>query len=78
MINVQSGKFRGAWKKDGPRTTATGLVSRLINTAPYARFLFTGTRLMIARPIDKKVMEYMRGIRYRRLKAAIQKALSGE
>jgi hypothetical protein len=50
MINVQSGKFRDSWrcevKRVGQQVTLV-----VTNDAPYAGYLFRGTRLMIERPI---------------------------
>ena len=59
IINVRSGRFRDAWRVTNPRRTAGGLVTRLINTAPYARYLLFGTRRMIARPILKRIQEIL-------------------
>jgi hypothetical protein len=79
IINVQkaSGGFRDSWQTEGPRKQGAGLVSKLTNTAPYARFLFAGTSRMIMRPILDSIRSRTSQYRYRKLQDATRKALSG-
>lgn len=78
IINAQSGRFRDSWRATGPFATRGGLVSRLVNTAPWAAWLFGGTARMIARPIGAAIQRRVVALRYRRLQAAAAKALLGE
>ncbi len=65
VINVQTGGFRAAWIVRPPRRSANGLSTRIVNTAPYAVFLLSGTEKMIARPILGRMRERLRPIRQR-------------
>jgi hypothetical protein len=75
IINVQTGRFRAAWTATGPFTSRGGLVSRLVNRSPYAVLLMAGTARMIARPIREAIQRRVRGLRYRRLRDAVTRAL---
>jgi len=77
IINVQSGQFRAAWRANGPFDARGGLVSQLVNTARYAALLFSGTSRMIPRPIFQAIQRRVSQARYRRLKAAAERALRG-
>jgi hypothetical protein len=57
IINRQTGKFFAKWRIVGPRRTATGLSSRLVNEAPYAKFLARGTPRMISRPFPERIRQ---------------------
>jgi len=52
LINRQSGAFLNAFRVSST-LTASRMVATLVNTSPEAKFLVSGTKNMIARPIDK-------------------------
>jgi len=59
IINKQSGTFQADWIYTNLKLSS-GIVIRVVkNTAPYAQYLQTGTRRMIARPIDKHIKDYI-------------------
>jgi hypothetical protein len=74
LVNAQTGLFRASWQTSGPRKTSRGFRSVLENTAAHAIPLFQGTALMIARPIRQRIAARVRGLRYRRLRKALQEA----
>jgi hypothetical protein len=80
IINRQSksGGFRDSWKVGDPERTAKGSVVRLVNTAPHATFLKTGTDRMIARPIDKRIRELLAPKRKAALEKHLRRAAGGE
>ena len=53
IINEQSGTFKKAWKARPPRQHGNRLQTKVVNDTPYARFLFRGTKRMIARPLER-------------------------
>lgn len=75
IINLQSGRFLASWRVSGPRRTAGGLSTRLVNTAPWARFLSSGTGRMIARPILARIRQRLAASRRRRHLQAVRQAL---
>jgi hypothetical protein len=64
IINRQSGRFWRGWSVVGPVITGDRSRVTLTNSAPYADYLKTGTRRMIARPawrlIEDRVDAYRR------------------
>lgn len=76
IINVQTGRFRAAWRLRGPEAGGTGIRTVITNTAPEARFLTErGTKLMIGRPIVRAIAQTLRRVRERRLAAATRAGL---
>jgi hypothetical protein len=78
VINAQSGKFRAAWVVQPPRKKADGLSTRIVNTAPYAVYLLSGTDRMIARPILARMREKLRPIRQRIWRQHLAKWLAND
>lgn len=56
IINRQSGLFLQSWWTAQRWTKPNNLLNVLTNTAPYAGYLRTGTRRMIARPIADRIV----------------------
>jgi hypothetical protein len=77
QINVQTGRFLASWRVVGPRKTASGLATRLINDSPHARRLLQGTRHTIPRPILARVAQRIAASRRRRHAQAVRRALKG-
>lgn len=75
IINVQTGRFRDAWRIIGPRKTSAGLRTRLVNDSPYAGFLASGTATMIERPIEARLRERVQRQRAQSLVRGIERAL---
>jgi hypothetical protein len=82
IINAQHpGGFRDSWKVEGPRKQGAGLVSKIVNLAPYAGFIFGapgGRSRMMARPILAAIAKSVSSWRYRRHLEATRKALRGD
>jgi hypothetical protein len=74
MINYHAGRFYRGWKVRPPRKSGGGLVTKLVNDSPMARFLLEGTRFMIARPILARIRERLKGKRQKFLTAALKKS----
>jgi hypothetical protein len=77
IVNVQTGRFLAAWRVSGPRKTGSGLSTRLVNNSPQARLLLGGTKVMIARPIIKRIGERVAAKRRRLHQQAMRRALKG-
>ena len=77
IVNRQTGRFQAAWKLQGPRKTAKGLVTKLVNNAPQAGALDRGTARMIARPIRVKLLALLALERRRLHDRAVRTALKG-
>lgn len=71
VINVQSGRFRRAW-----RIAGHGDALRLVNDTPYGRGFARGTARMIARPISIALAARIREKRMARLKEAARQGLA--
>jgi len=67
VINEQSGDFKEDW-----RAIPGDAVQRLENDNDVADFLKNGTRFMISRPIDERILELLEPFRELRIKAAIR------
>lgn len=71
VINVQSGRFRRAW-----RIAGAGDRLRIVNASPAARFLSAGgTRRMIGRPVAAALAARVRERRLARLRDAMRQGL---
>lgn len=70
IVNVQSGDFRSGWRIERDRE-----VLRVVNDTPEADFLRTGTRRMIARPIEAAIEDETAPRAEARLDAAIERAI---
>lgn len=77
QINVQTGRFRAAWRIVGPRKTKSGLSTRLVNDSPEAKLLLSGTRYMIARPILTRVRQRIAALRARLHRQAVKQVFRG-
>ena len=77
LINRQSGMFYAAWKSERARVEGGAIKSRVYNDAPWARYLESGTRKMIARPIKEKVQGFLRPILLDGMQQAIRRAFRG-
>jgi hypothetical protein len=78
VINEQTGQFKAAWRVSGPRQTASGLLTRITNDSPYAKFLFGGTARMIARPTLKRIRERLMRSRKNRFARAVSRAMKDQ
>lgn len=77
LVNLASGAFYLGWKTIGPRKSAEGLVSRLVNDSAVAEFLIKGTRVMRPRPILTRIRSrtaLSRARRHRRALSEIHRA----
>jgi hypothetical protein len=77
IINAQTGTFFRSWKIRGPRKTARGIVTKLVNDSSVGPLLVKGTSRMIPRPIVDAIRERIAAGRRRRLDQAIRRSLSG-
>lgn len=80
IINEQSGKFKAAWKKDGPTVTEKGVEVGLKNDSAHAVFInLSGSSQssMIRRPIQSRLEALGRKLWRQKLAAAIAKAAEG-
>lgn len=68
-INKQSGEFMRYWKLD-----VGGYTARMYNFSPIGGYLVGGTSKMIARPIDKRIMERVMKDLRKKFEAEIAKA----
>lgn len=79
IINRQTGRFISSWRIDAPRRTGGRIVSRLRNTAPYAKDvtegIVNGRWLAIRRPIAKRILRDVRQARVERLKGVLIRVL---
>lgn len=75
IINRQMGRFKEGWRVSTTRRTANGISSRLVNETPYARFLFRGTKRMIARPIYERIRQQLAPYRAAGHRAALQRGI---
>ena len=75
IINMQSGAFRTAWSGVNPALSGSRIVSRAVNNSAPAKFLASGTRNMVARPIGNAVQQAVQPGRIARLKQAVRAAL---
>lgn len=73
IINVRTGRFKEAWRIVAPRRVGSGLRTRLVNDSPEAAFM-GGTRLMVPRPIEKRIREAVERVRARDLIRGIERA----
>ena len=76
IINVQTGRFKNAWKGSGPAFSMGILVSHITNDNPEARFLNDGTKNMIARPIAQAIVDAVQPGYAFALQKAVSDALS--
>lgn len=74
IINKQSVRFRGSWRRKLGSWSGGTLTSTLSNNSPEARYM-RGTKFMIERPITALVVKMIRPIREKNLRAALRKAL---
>jgi hypothetical protein len=74
IINKQSNVFRRSWRVVPPRQAGKEMVSTLSNIAPYARFLFEGTRLMIMRPTLLKIRKRVAAFRHKQYRSLLKKS----
>jgi hypothetical protein len=77
IINVQSGRFRAAWKSTGPVSIGGRVVSKIINDSPEAKYM-SGTKRMVARPIATAIraaVEPDRQKRLARIRAAVLRSI---
>lgn len=74
IINTQSGEFKRAWKKAGPRQRGGGYEGSVTNTDPKAHYML-GTKRMVARRIDQYVADQMRPRYKTKMRGALRKAL---
>lgn len=74
IINRQSGRFAGSWRRSTGSWSGGSLVSRLSNSSPEAHYM-RGTKFMIARPITVLVVKAIRPVRISKLRAALRRAL---
>ena len=74
IINRQTGRFAASWRLEEV-TAGDGSMLRLTNDAPYAGFLKTGTRFMIARPIEEKIAVETEPLITRNIEIALERAL---
>jgi len=83
IINISgvaghSGRFRAAWRTQNGGTAGGGIRSLIVNDSPEAQFLTErpGPRSrMIGRPIIRAIAGRLRGLRQRRLAAAVRAGL---
>jgi hypothetical protein len=74
-INAQTGEFRRAWKKAGPRLRGGALSGEVVNTSKVAPYLLKGTKRMIKRPIAKALADAMRPRFKARMRTALRRGL---
>ena len=55
-INRQSGVFEASWQKSTVSVSGGEVRGEVVNTAPYAGFLATGTKVAFARPLPEAVI----------------------
>lgn len=73
VINRGKGVFRASWKASGPTSGAGGVVTRIWNTDPNAKYLL-GTKAMIERPVRQAILKAVQPGRVKRLKKAFRDA----
>lgn len=72
IINRQTGLFLNSFVTQSKTSNGTGeMWAWLVNTAPEAKYLVSGTHKMIVRPIDKAVQLIM----VKRFRLAVQDAI---
>ena len=76
IINVQSGRFRAAWKTIAPAAGLGGIVSRLVNGSPEAKYM-SGTKTTIARAVGQRIASDVQPARILRLRRALQAVFLG-
>lgn len=72
IINVVDDTFRSRWRKIAKLVTG-GMYRALINDDPKAQFLVKGTRAMMDRPIEERIIERTQFDRVRRIYQAIRR-----
>ena len=79
IINMQSGEFLNAWRSAGPYRVGGVVKSKIVNNSRPAKYM-SGTKTMIARPIDKAILAAVspdRKKRIARIRQAIRKSILG-
>lgn len=77
IINVQSGRFRAAWRGTGPKAIGGIVTSHIVNASPEAKYM-TGTKRMVARPVADAIRASVaasRTARLARLRQALRRVL---
>lgn len=72
IINSQTGEFKSEWHVEKGRTIENG--PAIVNFSRKAGWLQAGTRTMVARPIEKAVIDHLIKVRPINLDRAIEKA----
>jgi hypothetical protein len=75
IINIRTGRFRRSWRATEAVREGGAFVSKIQNIAPQAALFRTGTRRMMARPIQERVEAHLAAIHARRARAAAQAAI---
>ncbi len=75
VINKQSGKFRRAWKIDGPVISASVVKGSLVNNSKVAEYLRDGTDRMIKRPIQRRLTQRGAALWKERLQQELDRAI---
>lgn len=74
LVNYHKGRFYAGWKVRPPRKSGTGLVTKLVNEWPIARFILGGTTRMVARPLLQRIRMKLKGKRQKLLTAALKRS----
>ena len=74
IINDQSGDFRKDWKIVTVNLTKSG-GWMIVNYSPIAEYLADGTRYMVKRPLEDKVIDAMKKVRISNLDKAVSSAM---
>ena len=77
VINVQTGKFRAAWKREVNDWTGSppdALLTKVINTSGVAKYML-GTKRMLPRPVDALTAKILEPVRMLNLGDALERAL---
>lgn len=76
LLNTQdAGGLITQWKSQGPKVTDGSMVSAVFNPVPYGKYLVTGTKWMVPRPILDEIKKELMPIVIKRRREALKRGL---